>query len=273
VLGIGGKFAGAKGMVPMPDLSNLSPDQALAALQNAGLRRRNLGSSTTNNSGLGNKVFAQSVSAGTLIDYETEIDYSYYIYVAPTPDPTPQPTLCGDWYPADVTQIKYGSNPAFECTGGDYSRPFVEEENRKNYCLNGIPTGAYLVDETSRRKIYVGANEQRDGICGYVKPVSTCTPEWKAISYWTGDCINGSQLVATRYRNSCTGEEEVISATQSCCVSTTILVSSWKGSCISCYRQTAVRYRDSCSGTEWVVNGSEYCCSGGGGGGGSLVAL
>jgi hypothetical protein len=146
VLGIGGKFAGAKGMVPMPDLSNLSPDQALTALQNAGLKRRNLGSSTTNNSGLGNKVFSQSVSAGTLIDYETEIDYSYYIYVAPAPDPTPQPVLCGDWYPAE-----YGSG--YECTGGEYSRPYVDEESRKNYCLNGVPTGAYIVDQNSRQRI------------------------------------------------------------------------------------------------------------------------
>jgi len=271
VLGIGGKFAGAKGMVTMPDLSNLSPDQALTALQNAGLRRRNLGSSSTNNSGLENKVFSQSVSAGTLVDYETEIDYSYYIFVAPTPDPTPQPVLCGDWYAADITEQKYGRNPEFECTGGNFSRPFVEQENRKNYCLNGIPTGAYLVDETSRQRIYVGDNLQRDGICGHVQ--QQCEPLQPApvVSSWVGDCINGSQLTAVRYLNTCTSTTYVVSGSQSCCTPDISVVSTWQGSCISCYRQTATRYRNSCTGYEWVENGTIYCCSGGGGG--TLVAL
>lgn len=267
MLGIGGKFVGAKGMVRMPDLSNLTPDQALSAIENAGLRRGSLGSSTTNNSGLGNKVFAQSILAGTLVDYESVIDYSYYIYVDGGGS-TPQPVLCGDWYPAEIKSD-------YECTGGNYSRPYVEEINRMNYCLNGVPTGAYIEDQSSLRRIYVGENEERDGICGYVyvPPAVTCTPTWRVVSYWTGSCIDGNQLSATRYRNSCTGEEEVISATSSCCNPTTTVVSTWQGSCIGCTRQTAVRYRDSCSGTEWVVNGSESCCSGGGGGGGAQVAL
>lgn len=272
MLGIGGKFVGAKGMVAVPDLSNLTPGQALSALENAGLRRGNLGSSTTSNSGLGDKVFSQSISAGTLVDYESLIDYSYYIFVAPPSGggSAPEPVLCGDWY---AVELNVGTDK-YECTGGDYSRPYIEEINRRNYCLNGVPTGSYIEDQSSYRKIYVGPNEQRNGVCGYVQPVSTCIPEWKAISYWTGSCINGSQLTATRYRNSCTGEEEVISATSSCCNPTTIVVSTWQGSCIGCTRQTAVRYRDSCSGTEWVVNGSESCCSGGGGGGGGAqVAL
>lgn len=83
MLGIGGRFAGAKGMVQMPDISNLTPEQALSAITSAGLRARTQTSVNTNNSGLGNKVFNQSATAGQLVDYETDIDFSYYIYVPP----------------------------------------------------------------------------------------------------------------------------------------------------------------------------------------------
>lgn len=259
MLGIGGRFAGAKGMVAVPDLSNLNPDQALAVLSSIGLRRGSLGSSTTNNSGIDNRVFAQSISAGTLVDYESSVDYSYYIYVPPAPDPTPQPYLCGDWYPAERAS-------GYECTGGGYSRPYTEEENRMNYCLGGVPTGAYIVDPNSIRRYYVGTNAQRDGVCGYTTPVVTCTPTFIEVSSWTGVCSGGSQLTATRYRNSCTGEETVVSGSQSCCVSTAIATTSWTGDCINCYRKTAQRYVDSCTGATWVENGSQYCCSAGGGG-------
>lgn len=83
MLGIGGKFAGAKGMVQMPDLANLNPEQANALLTINGLKTRNQNSNDTTDSGLNNKVFNQSITAGQLVDYETEIDFSYYIYVAP----------------------------------------------------------------------------------------------------------------------------------------------------------------------------------------------
>lgn len=83
MLGIGGKFAGAKGMVQMPDLANLNPEQANTILTANGLRTKNQNSNNTTNSALNNKVFGQSVAAGDLVDYETEIDFSYYVYAAP----------------------------------------------------------------------------------------------------------------------------------------------------------------------------------------------
>jgi len=83
MLGIGGRFAGAKGMVQMPDLANLNPEQAAALLSVNGLRVGNQPSVTTSNSSLGNRVFNQTIAAGQLVDYETVVGYSYYIYVAP----------------------------------------------------------------------------------------------------------------------------------------------------------------------------------------------
>ena len=77
-------------MVAVPDLSTLTYTDAIAALQDAGLNYTNSGSTNTSNSNLNNRIATQSVVAGTLVDYETNISFTYYIYVAtPTPVPTP----------------------------------------------------------------------------------------------------------------------------------------------------------------------------------------
>jgi hypothetical protein len=83
MLGIGGKFAGARGMVQMPNLANLSPTAATAALAAAGLRLGTASEVTSNNSADNEKVFSQSVTAGSLVDYDSDINYSYYRYVPP----------------------------------------------------------------------------------------------------------------------------------------------------------------------------------------------
>jgi hypothetical protein len=70
-------------MVQMPDLVNLNPEQAASILVVNGLKPRNQTSNNTTNSGLGNKIFEQSVAAGELVDYETEIDFGYYVYAPP----------------------------------------------------------------------------------------------------------------------------------------------------------------------------------------------
>ena len=207
MLGIGGKFAGAKGMVAVPDLSNKTPDEALALLQAAGLKRSGLGSASTSNSGLNNKVFQQSVSAGYLVDYETEISYDYYYYVAPA---APEPYLCGDWYQA--TQ-----STGYDCYG-EGNVDYIITENRKDYCLNGVPTGSYIVDPNSINKMYNQAQVKYEaGKCGCCTP--TCQPEWNRIvgSGWCGSCINGQKIYAYREKNSCTGEERIVDKKVPCC--------------------------------------------------------
>lgn len=93
MLGIGGKFASSKGMVAMPNLSNLTRSQAIDAIQQAGLRLGNAQSSSTSNQSQDQKVSSQAVVAGTLLDYETAVSFSYLNYVAP---PVPQgPTVTG----------------------------------------------------------------------------------------------------------------------------------------------------------------------------------
>jgi hypothetical protein len=260
VLGIGGKFTGSKGMVAMPDLSNRTPEEALSLLAQAGLSRKSLGSSSTSNSSLNNKTFGQSVSAGSLVDYETRIDYSYYIYVAPpTPaaPPPPVPYLFGGTY-------LFILKTDFECPGEGWSVPYEIREYRTNYYLNGSPTGGYIVNVSDKIPYYTGAPAQRSGVCGYVAPppppaAPPCSPSFSVVSSWTGSCSGGTQLTATRYRNSCTGAENVVSGSQSCCTPTTEFVSSWSGSCVNGVRASAVRYRNSCTGATWVSNSYASC--------------
>jgi len=120
MLGIGGRFAGAKGMVQMPDLANLNPEQAAALIASNGLRVRNQNSNNTTNSALGNKVFGQSITAGELVDYETQIDFSYYAYAAPAVTITygsPEPYDTTPEYGCNKTPNNQGStNQYYYCT-------------------------------------------------------------------------------------------------------------------------------------------------------------
>lgn len=210
VLGIGGRFAGAKGMVAVPDLSNKTPDEALALLQAAGLKRSGLGSSNTSNSALNNKVFQQSIAPGYLVDYESSISYDYYVYVAPA---APTPYLCGDWYQAQ----RAGGN---ECVGGEGYVEYVWLENRKDYCLSGVPTGDYVVDPNSVVKYYPSAQvKYASGICGCCTP--TCQPTWTAVSgsRTCGSCSGGTKTTTVTYKNSCDGTTELRTSNISCCAS------------------------------------------------------
>lgn len=83
MLGIGGRFVGAKGMVAMPNLANLSPAAANTAILSAGLRAGVVSVVDSTVQSDNDKTFIQSVAAGTLVDLESIINYSYYRYVAP----------------------------------------------------------------------------------------------------------------------------------------------------------------------------------------------
>lgn len=140
MLGIGGRFAGAKGMVQMPDISNLTPEQAATALSSAGLRAKTQTSVTTSNSALGNKVFNQSFTAGQLVDYETDIDFSYYIYQAPavtiTYGPAEQYDSTTETGCNKTPNNQGSSNQYFFCTR-------VTRYFRSRLLENGVWTGGY----------------------------------------------------------------------------------------------------------------------------------
>lgn len=154
MLGIGGRFAGAKGMVQMPNLANLSPSAATSAIVSAGLRVGQASSSDTGNSGDNDKVFSQSVAAGSLVDYDSEIAYSYYRYVAPAVSYTldSQKIYYGNPYNEygcnqqpnqNVTGVPNASNPYFYCRRE--VRPF-RYKLLANGVWDGVSYGGYGVD-------------------------------------------------------------------------------------------------------------------------------
>lgn len=85
-----GYWASSKGMVAVPDLSGLTEAEASTALSNAILSYTKTANTQTSNSGLVGKVASQSVSAGSLTNYESVITISIYEFLC-------VPTW-SDWY-------------------------------------------------------------------------------------------------------------------------------------------------------------------------------
>lgn len=268
MLGIGGRFVGAKGMVAVPNLSSLSRSAAQAAITNAGLSFiENSSPVDTTNSALGDKVSGQSVSPGTLVDYESSISYSYFRYVAPPPSgpvPVGPPERLQIWVSGSVSRCS-GTTRVVTPTEQlqiSYRTTFTDGTTQ----TVRAPQEDGPVTEITNDSTY----QYNSTECGYVPPA--CNPTYVDSAPVPGPCINGSQIMTITSRDvTCDNPPLSRSYTQSCCVPEQIFVSYWQGSCINCYRLTATRYRDSCTGVETVYNNSQYCCSGGGGG--AQVAL
>jgi hypothetical protein len=76
-----GYWASSKGMVAVPDLSGMTEAQASTALSNVFLTYSKTTNTQTSDSNLVGKVATQSVSAGTLANYESNIVISLYEFV------------------------------------------------------------------------------------------------------------------------------------------------------------------------------------------------
>jgi hypothetical protein len=76
-----GYWASSKGMVAAPNLSGMTEAEASAALSNVFLSYSKIANTQTSNSSLVGKVATQSVSAGTLVDYESVINISIYEFL------------------------------------------------------------------------------------------------------------------------------------------------------------------------------------------------
>lgn len=83
----------AQSTVAVPDLSGLTPSQALTALTNAELTVGTVSTTTAGaTSGNNGTIATQNVSAGTLIERYTNVGYTVYSYSAPPPTEPPPPT-------------------------------------------------------------------------------------------------------------------------------------------------------------------------------------
>lgn len=267
MLGIGGRFVGAKGMVAVPNLSGLSRSAAQAAITNAGLNfSEGVTPVDTANSSLGDKVSGQSLTSGVLVDYETTVSYSYYRYVAPPPS---GPTLVGStiietWVAGTVTRCS-GTTKVITPTE-QLQKSYRYDYSDGTFTIVRAPSLDGPVTEITNDSIY----QYNSVDCGYVE---LCSPNYQdQPGVPSGGCVNGQQaIIITSIDVACDYAPQTRTVYQSCCTPYDIFVSYWEGSCINCYKQTAARYRNSCTGEETVYRNVQYCCSGGGGG--AQVAL
>jgi hypothetical protein len=170
------RFGSSKGMVLVPNLSGLTTAAAISAIQNAGLKFSGSSTSTTSSSSLGDTVFSQSITNGTLVEYETAISFGNYVYVPYVPTVT-----YGDCT-ADYTVT---SSAPGDCISGTFDRYRTTTQYRHRAVFfdgvfqrydpcSSIDSGEYIPNVSA---------------CGYVAPVKTCTSGCGSYSAWSG-CKN-----------------------------------------------------------------------------------
>jgi hypothetical protein len=205
MLGIIARFGSSKGMVRIPNLSGLTTSQATAAIQNSGLTFSGSSTSTTSSSSLGDKVFAQSISAGTLVEYETSISFQSYVYVPYVPVVTYGD--CSSNYTTTQTR----------CVPGTFTEMItVTQFRHRPYFFDGVFQG-YDPCES-----FIGTDTFPNSTsCGYVPPARTCTANCGTYTAWSSCQIlygTGGQRTRTRTctRSDCSTYTQV--DTEVCCV-------------------------------------------------------
>lgn len=187
MLGFIGKWASSKGMVRVPDLSNLTRQEAIASIQNAGLVHSGDSSTTTQNINLNNRVSLQSVNANDLVQYESEISFIYYNYVEITTTTTTTQGGGGGTNPTNPTP---SPTPSPEC---DY-------EDGPTYCLN-VDSQGY--GDLYQRSWTAGCPDVFFGrsFCG---TTSTTTQATQATQATTAECVyNGEVTIVPCGYNNC----------------------------------------------------------------------
>jgi hypothetical protein len=180
MLGFVARYGSSKGMVAVPNLSGRNFDQAVSDIQASGLRFKNGIIRITNNQSLDKRVFDQTQTPGTLVDYESEISFNYDSYYIGTGGVTYGPDERNPGIQPIVT------TPCEGTTLVRTTRYANRREVRFNNVFQFYETVADFV-ETSR--------EQNSASCGYVPPARVCPPvtnygRWSACDQtprtWTG---------------------------------------------------------------------------------------
>lgn len=244
-------------MVAMPDLSGLSRDSAIAAVQSAGLvflSSSNVDSTSGNNG----KVVSQSISSGTLVDYESSITFGVGFYTAPS---GPVVTLIEDPTEVTVNDGDYECSPIYAYTKIQdrkvvlYTYRYVDNVKDTSY----TPTA-----RTIRQAETIFTPQSTD--CGYTAPPAvTCTSSTEDVTAWSS-CSNGYREKYVRDRVTCTdGTSSTTNArpvTESCCV--TLSSETHCTSCI-CNSRSCTTTKDILCGsttrTETTTNPNVDCIS------------
>jgi hypothetical protein len=220
-------WAGAVGMVAVPNLSGQSYTTAITTLQNAGLNYTNSGSTDTSNSNLNTLIATQSIAAGTLVDYGTSVSFTYYNYVSGGGGGGCTAGYLGDWTYADPASWS-------TCSGGSQSGTSTSR------------TGTYRNSDCSTQSV------TQSGSWTVTRSCSSPTCTAGALGDWTyaapaswGTCTNGSQSGTSTSR---TGSYR----NTDCSITTITETGSWT------VTQTCVS-----NAANWVASYSEYrasCC-------------
>lgn len=157
-----GIFASSSSKVVVPNLSGMTPSQAIAALSTAellvGTTSSTSSGATSSNNGL---VASQTVAAGTLVERYSSVGYTIYSYS--TPPPTSPPPTCD---PAGT--ITYSATTwSGECSDycGNPSPCYYEIGTRTKYVADGACGYSSIETETLTRE------------CSpYAPPPTTTTP-------------------------------------------------------------------------------------------------
>jgi hypothetical protein len=121
MLGSLGFFA-SKGMTTVPNLSGLTKTEAETAIAAAYLTVGTATSVSTSTSGLNNTIESQAIESGSVVDYDTTINFGYYTYVsAPSPTP-PTPVPC-----TGAQNQRFPTSWSGDCVNGSESGTYVIE--------------------------------------------------------------------------------------------------------------------------------------------------
>jgi hypothetical protein len=142
MLGVGGRFASAKGMVRVPNLSGLSRGAAQSAIEAAGLIYGGFSDTVVADSSLEDKVANQNILPDTLVDYETTVSITRYRYEAPFVPPSypPKPSDDGQIIPGNCVATTSTTTEAASCEGTTLVTPLFKVyeriDKRKVYVEN-----------------------------------------------------------------------------------------------------------------------------------------
>lgn len=189
MLGSLGFFA-SRGMTTVPNLSGLTKTQAETAIASAYLTVGTATSVSTSTSSLNNTIESQAIQSGSVVDYDTTINFGYYTYVS-SPTPTPVP-----------------------CTGAQNERFLTSWSGN---CVNGIEEGTYVIETCYDNCPCVTNTYTETRSCGS-EPCYTISTQTYPTN-WSGSCVDGVEsgtiITETSYTN-CPSTTTTSSTSRSC---------------------------------------------------------
>ena len=274
---------GAKGMVSMPDLSGLTVANARSAILSAGLKVGSLSSTSSSSSSNQDRVSAQAIAAGTLIDYETSVNFQYYVYVAPPPSEPTAPYIIGYTYGDCINNgSSYTQDDLTTCNSSTYCFDRITTQPRHKEILDTWSDGRTPTSRNPKEYEACDATTSTQQVC---KVVGNCgwegstTPTITCSNYDTSCSNNQYQTRRKCVDSSGATVSDTLVATYACgCTTSETSCDSngWKISYYTCYNPDGSTYGGSsavsctsCGGWTWSAclsgqkTGSKTCYTGG----------